>query len=109
VRHGVGQFHPRVAFFNGLDANPATVGPLLDRAEDGGEVDLTRAEDHGTAVAGEGTGHCVGRMHVGDVMPQSCDGGHRIVVVHHQRTRHQMVLRGFPWLELASLRDATIR
>jgi hypothetical protein len=31
------------------------------------------------------------------------------VVVHHQRTRHQMVLRGFPWLELASLRDATIR
>ena len=66
MRHGVGQFHPRVAFFNGLDANPATVGPLLDR-------------------------------------------GHRIVVVHHQRTRHQMVLRGFPWLELASLRDATIR
>jgi len=58
---------------------------LFQAAEDGGEIDLARAEHDGPAPAGNRPGDRVGGMHRDDVRTQLMNRFHRIVAVHDEQ------------------------
>ena len=73
------QFGLSFARLDGLQADPAPVAPLLERGEHACELDLTRAQDHRPAAAGEWADHRVGGMDGPHVVAEHGHGGDWIV------------------------------